>query len=172
MASDLKFEGKFASYDAKEVFKYFKDVSDITKKKSIEKISKTLTAVVVFPDIIDHFQKEMGPDGQWKSWGRAYTRRMIEEGKGGNKMLQDTGNLRQSFKPGGTSGTRVEKDSIVWFNNATTSDGFPYAWWHDSQEASASRKSGPRKFMWLSNKALKKSSMILLDFAKDPKRFK
>lgn len=48
--------------------------------------------------------------------------KMKELGKGGNKILQDSGRLRNSFKP---QNYRSVSEGILWFNNAQTKSGFP-----------------------------------------------
>lgn len=106
-----------------------------------------LTSAIVFKDVMDHFAKQAGPSGPWRKWSAVYADHMAKAGKGGNKILQDTGRLRQSFAP-----TKVRNTSkgIAWFNAAKTRDGFPYA--------SAHQEGGPqlpqRKFMWLSDKGM------------------
>jgi len=74
-------------------------------------------------------------------------------GKGLNKKLQDTGNLRQRFTP---SSFRATATDIVWFNNAKTAKGFPYAAHHD--------KPDQRPFMWLSDDALERVALYGLNY--------
>ena len=59
-----------------------------------------LIATAGHANVMKHFSDERGPDGKWKSWSSEYAERMNAKGKGGNKILQDTGNLRQTVKPG------------------------------------------------------------------------
>ena len=121
---------------------------------STPKYAKTI-APIVFKDIITHFSDQKGPKGKWKKWSDVYSDHMSKIGKGGNKILQDTGRLRQSFVP---KNVRKVKSGLVWFNPAQTTDGFPYAFAHDNDGA---RKTLPRRqFMWLSKKALKEIGKI------------
>jgi len=149
------FELKFQSEKAK------KFMDDIVKGVSgVEAKSKpfmdTLSAIV-FSDIIDHFENEKGPNGKWKMWSRFYAERMARTGKGGNKILQDSGRLKGAFKP---SNMRRQRDGILWFNNAKTSKGFPYASAHDE----GGPKLPQRQFMWLSDKAISNIESATLKF--------
>lgn len=116
-----------------------------------------LLSPVVFSDIISHFEKESGPEGPWKPWSKMYNEHMQAIGKGGNKILQDTGNLRQAFQP---TNVKSSGRGILWFNPAKTQSGFPYAAAHDT--------GGPRlpkrSFMWLSAEARQNISKQTLKF--------
>lgn len=103
-------------------------------------------AAFVFQDVIDHFDKEKGPSGGWQEWSKAYSKHMTKIGKSGNKILQDNGNLRQSFKP---TNWRRQRNSILWFNDAKTKSGAPYAVIHDEGLGPQPK----RNFMWLSKDA-------------------
>lgn len=112
-----------------------------TRKKYAQFIS-----AFVFQDVMDHFEKEMGSKGKWKRWSDAYDEHMIKIGKGANNILQDTGRLRNNFVP---TNYRRQNAKIVWFNNARTTSGFPYAYAHDK----GGGKLPKRDFMWLSKEA-------------------
>ena len=112
-------------------------------------------SAVVFQDVMDHFEKEEGPDGKWHPWSQMYRRLQDARGKGGNKLLQDTGRLRQSFLP---TNFRKVGEGIMWFNPAQTADGFPYAYHHNEGAAN------PRVFMWTSEEASEKIAEITLEF--------
>jgi len=166
----VKFDEDGAKYDASEIVLFLEEMKGLTTKKNLQRLVKPLSAVVVFPDIMDHFAKELGPDGKWSSWSANYALKLRKQGKGGNRILQDTGFLRQSFFPGSkTAGARVGNGQILWFNSATTKSGFPYAAHHDAGKSDGQR---PRKFMWISDGALDKAAGLLLEFAVNPKRFK
>lgn len=134
--------------DSKEAVAWLKDltarVDAITEhdKKVIGLLSS-----IVYRDIIDHFSTQSGPGGPWRGWSDSYKKFMSSIGKGGNRLLQDTGRLRNSFKP---SNVRSTSEGILWFNDAKTSKGFPYAFAHD--------EGGPllpqRQFMWLSDSGI------------------
>lgn len=136
--------------DAKKVEKFLKDL-----QKRSDQIHKRDNAFVdtismfVFQDIIAHFEKEQGSRGKWKAWSKVYAEHMEKIGKGGNKILQDTGRLRQSFTPGQWRGRPA---GIEWYNPAKTKSGFPYAAAHDQ----GGGKLPKRDFMWLGKGAMDK----------------
>lgn len=132
--------------------KFIKKLLDntlIAKERKREYIA-TLS-VLVFQNIMDHFEQEEGPGGPWKAWSKVYDEHMQKIGKGGNKILQDTGRLRQSFTP---RNVRRVSDGILWFNPAKTKKGFPYAAHHDET----------RTFMWLSPGILEDMAGVTLNF--------
>lgn len=114
-------------------------------------------SIFVFQDIISHFEKEQGSEGKWKPWSKMYREHMTAIGKGGNKILQDTGRLRGSFTPGKW---RTNPAGIEWYNPAQTADGFPYAYAHNQ----GGPKLPKRDFMWLSKSALDKISKATVAF--------
>ena len=65
--------------------------------------------------------------------------------------------LRNSFKP---QNWRTTKDSIVWFNDARTSKGFPYAFAHNE----GGPKLPKRDFMWLDDDAINDIENQLVKF--------
>lgn len=124
--------------------------SYIKKVDSIHSIGREIVdiiTIVVYADVIDHFRQQRGEKGRWKGWSKGYQKRMANIGKGSNKILQDTGNLRMSFTP---RNWRKESDAIVWYNPARTKSGFPYAFAHNEGGPKLPR----RDFMWLSPKAI------------------
>lgn len=122
-----------------------------------EKVYGGILSSIVFRDIMKHFEEEMGSDGKWEHWSFWHTVQMERQGKGGNKILQDTGRLRQSFKP---HNWRKIDEGFLWFNNAQTKSGFPYAWAHDT----GTEKLPKRDFMWASNDALETIMEQTLNF--------
>lgn len=119
-----------------------------------------LMSKVVFADVMDHFKKQEGPDGKWEKWSSLYAEHMERIGKGGNKILQDNGALRQNFKP---TKVRYQNQGIIWFNDAKVSGGFPYAFAHNE----GSKKLPKREFMWASDKAVEDMSQQTLGFILD-----
>lgn len=167
------------------VEKFFK-----TLTKNVGQISKAdarfvdLLSTAVMRDIDKHFKKEEGPNGAWPKWSISYasvvagdmTFRVVnnrivpfeepdEERSRDSfgKMLQDTGFLRQNVNP---NNWRRVSGGIEWYNPAKTRSGFAYAEAHD--EGRSWNKFGTsfnlpqRKFMWLSDDALKNMSKITL----------
>lgn len=116
-----------------------------------------ILSAVVYQDVIDHFETESDPNGKWTPWSESYRAFMQKIGKANNKILQDTGRLRQSFTPASVKKTG---EGLLWFNNAKTNDGFPYAAAHND----GGGKLPQRQFMWLSDRALGKMSNQLLEF--------
>lgn len=131
------------TFDSKEWIKF---LSELDKKWKDIETRKTFGGVVsstVYKDIIEHFEEEKGPEGKWDEWSNAYATHLKKIGRSGNKILQFSGRLRQSFTP---QSWRSTEDGILFFNKV------PYAKHHD--EGESSYKGNPRKFMWLSNKGM------------------
>jgi phage gpG-like protein len=154
MAAEFAFEDKDAQ---KFLKKMMKNASDVTKKT---KQYVDLLSIVVFQDIMKHFASETGSKGAWAKWSDVYRDHMQKIGKGGNKILQDTGRLRGSFIP---TNYRVNSDAIVWFNPAKTKSGFPYAAAHDE----GGPKLPQRDFMYLSDEAREKIEEQTLKFLEE-----
>jgi len=69
----------------------FSSLSDLRKPFNIIKAK-------MHREIIKHFEEERGPDSRWERWhwrGRILNYRPY--GRGGNKILQDTGRLKGGF---------------------------------------------------------------------------
>jgi phage gpG-like protein len=108
-----------------------------------------IIAATVFQDIMDHFDKEKGPDGKWEAWSTSYENHLKKIGRSGNKKLQFNGRLRQAFTP---ESYRTAPNTVIFFNNAQTKSGYAYAKGHD-EGGSVKGRPPQRKFMWLSKKA-------------------
>jgi len=141
-------------------FKGFKQRDEEISKKDLDYV-RNLSAIV-YRDVIGHFEQEKGPGNRtWKKWSNSYTAYLRKINRVGNQKLQFTGHLRQSFKP--TSFRRM-KDGIVWFNNAKTGKGFPYAAAHDE----GGTKLPQRRFMYLTKDALDDISKETLKYLEKP----
>jgi hypothetical protein len=149
MATEVMFDDQRAREFLEGIAKRAKD------PEKIPKIGFVLGAVV-FQDVMDHFKDEKGPDGNWAPWSKIYKEHMNKIGRGGNKILQWTGRLRQNFMP---KDVRNTTQGLLWFNNAKTKSGFPYAFAHDE----GGGKLPARAFMWASDKAVEKMASIVLD---------
>ena len=112
---------------------------------------------VVFADVISHFEQETGSEGPWDPWSKVYADHMGKIGKGGNKILQDTGRLRQAFLP---TNYRKVSEGILWFNPAKTKSGFPYAYAHNE----GGPKLPQRDFMYLSDEATDRIAEVTLNY--------
>lgn len=151
----MSFEAVLEDSDIKEFIKNLdKNLKTVENGKQ-EYIG--LLSAIVFKDLIKHFENESSPEGKWKPWSKIYKEHMEVRGKGGNKILQDTGRLRQSFKP---TKWRKVSNGILWFNNAKTSKGFPYAFAHNE----GGKRLPKREFMWLSNSSINEISEKTLAF--------
>lgn len=138
-----------AIFQNEELVQFFKSIR--SNLKSIEHGEAKYTgllAAIVFRDVIEHFEKEEGSSGPWEEWSAGYAKKLQKEGRGGNQILQYSGKLRQSFKP--EENVRISSRTIMWFNDARTKGGFPYAALHDE----GGDNHPQRDFMWFSMKAL------------------
>ena len=143
--ADIYFESK----------QWDKVIKSINKKWDDVKHRREFGGIInsaVFADIIQHFDDEKGPDGPWQAWSKTYQKHLDRIGRGGNKKLQFSGKLRQNFKPTNWRGTA---DGILFYNNAQTKSGYPYAQGHDEGGRVAGRPP-KRNFMWLSAQGIKK----------------
>ena len=154
MSAEFTFADKDLRDFLKNINARVKDVKD-GKAKYI-----ALLSAIVFKDVMEHFEKEEGPDGDWDPWSDIYREHMQRTGRGGNKILQYNGRLRQNFKP---TDNRSSSAGIVWFNNAKTSSGFPYAAAHDEGEGELPQ----REFMWASDEATERMADVTIQFIMD-----
>lgn len=144
--------------DDAEVRKFLAGVS-----KRADQISKKdkavigLLSAIVYRDVIQHFEREEGPEGAWNGWSPSYTKFMASIGRSGNKKLQFSGRLRQAFQP---TNVRTTAEGIAWFNPAKTAKGFPYAAAHDE----GGGRLPQRRFMWLSGEAFSDIESQILKF--------
>jgi hypothetical protein len=154
-------ESFIAEFDDQEVKSFLRSVDKNLKniKDGHRKYTGLLSAIV-YQDIKDHFENEAGSNGPWKQWSKFHRERMQEIGKGGNKILQDSGRLRNNFKP---TNVKKTKEGFLWFNDAKTKKGFPYAAAHDV----GGPKLPKRDFMWLSEKAMGRIEIETLQFMLD-----
>lgn len=150
-----------ATFEDKDVAAFLKAMKTRLKAvKGSEKKFVGLLSAIVFRDVQGHFNKEMGSEGPWDSWSISYFDYLEKIGRQNNKKLQFSGNLRQNFKATDYRGT---KDGPMWFNDAQTKDGFPYAFAHDE----GGDKLPKRDFMWLSDDAVEDISKQTLQFMLD-----
>lgn len=148
----------YTEFDDKEVRDFLNQID--SKLKNIQGGKKEYTGLlsaIIYEDITRHFEEEKGSGGPWKQWSKSYREKMEADGKGGNKILQDNGRLRQNFKP---SKVRRTSQGFLWFNDAQTNSGFPYAAAHDT----GGKKLPKRDFMWASDTAMEKISVQTLSF--------
>ncbi len=151
-------------FDSKAAEKWFSGIQKgVDRAGDAHKDYVDAISAFVVADVTRHFEDERGAKGPWKRWSDIYASHMARIGKGGNQILQDTGRLKNSFKP---TNYTVGKGQVTWYNDAKTKKGFPYAYAHD--------EGGPilpkRDFMWLSDDAMKKISSITMAYILGGKR--
>lgn len=145
-------------FESEEVQRFIAGVSKrVDQVNQRDKAVIGLLSAIVFRDIIQHFDKQEGPDGAWRQWSPSYTRFMQSIGRSSNRILQFSGRMRMAFQP---TNVKTTAEGIAWFNPAKTKTGFPYAAAHD--------EGGPqlpqRKFMWLSGEAMSDIESKILEF--------
>jgi len=145
-----------ATFDGTEAQRWLEEI--LSRSRNPEQLKNVVASfsTIIYRDVMEHFKNEEGPDGPWKAWSKSYTRHMNAIGRGGNKILQFDGRLRQNFRP-----TQVRKTdkSLTWYNDAKTSTGFPYAQAHNE----GGPKLPQREFMWASEKALDHIAAVVWD---------
>ena len=116
----------------------------------------------VYADVMEHFQRKMGPGGFWEEWSTLYEERQNKLGRSSpdNILQGKKRRMQQSFTP---SKYRQTSEGMLWYNPAKTQDGFPYAYAHDNDESA--RTTLPRRsFMWLSREAFENIAVATLDY--------
>lgn len=146
-----------ATFDDKELRKFLAEITKRTKEAvETQRRYAGLISVLVFRDVIEHFEREQGSLGPWQALQKKYSQLRPP-----GKILQISGRLRNSFVP---SNFRTQQgEGIYWFNNAVTANGFPYAYAHDT----GGKKLPKRDFMWLSDVALERIAEQTLAFMLD-----
>lgn len=137
-----------------------------TMHKRLEKFDKKArdyTAAIsspIFRNLISHFEDAPrgtsgGTVGQfvWPAWSQVYAEHMERLGKGGNKLLQDTGRLRQAFLPANQK-SKVVSEGILFLNET------PYAGAHDEGTEDIPK----RPFMWTDDATMETVGQITLAF--------
>lgn len=148
--------GEGITFNDRKLKKFFKKI-----EKNVDEISDhgkvfwgALQAVAL-KDVINHFEKETGPKKKWAKWSDLYAAHMAKAGKSGNKILQDSGNLRQRIM-NADSTTRIKQGQLL-YNPAKTKGDFDYAKAHDEGRDTLPQ----REFMWLSKRALSRMSKVM-----------
>lgn len=126
---EVKFEGE--GFD-----KLNKAIRDLIRKiKNPIKVFAE-AKLIIFQDVMRHFQKQEGPDGKWKPLKLATLKRRRQAGRGA-KILQDTGRLKNSI-----SGIASSRGAEVGTNMV-------YARTHQKGRGNIPQ----RQFLWLSKEA-------------------
>lgn len=137
--AEFKFEDKQWQKLLKKINTKWKDIGD--RKKFSD-----LVSIVVFKDIIDHFDQEQGPDGKWIRWSDLYRKHLEKIGRGGNKILNFSGRLRGSITPQ-KGKKKTSSLGVLLYSN------IEYAAAH--QYGNQKRNLPARPFMWLSGEGMK-----------------
>lgn len=174
----------YTEFHDEDVKKFLRDLN--LKAKKIQAKYVGLLSAIVFKDIIRHFEQQQGSEGPWKKWSKSYqaaiagkiafrkvngktvpfnpkeSEKVLLPPRKPGKILQDTGFMRQSFKP---KNSRIlgNNEGILWYNNAKTKSGFPYAAAHDKGGDLLPK----RDFMWISESALNSIAFQTLEFLTD-----
>lgn len=155
---------EFAVFKDKEMRKYLNTLEKRLKfKKDTAKEVVGILAAGVFRDIMLHFSDQKGPDGPWEKLNTKYLEKRTKR-FGVRRKLQISGALRGSLKPlEKKENWRQTRAGILWFTDAKTKSGFPYAKAHDE----GGKKSGrppQRSFMWLSAQRLNLIEKIMVRY--------
>jgi phage gpG-like protein len=139
-------------FESEQWTSYFKRIqakwSDIDKRKKYA----AMASGVAFADIIDHFNKSQGPKGKWQQWSSLYREHMEKIGKGGNKILIDSGRLRGSLAGGGSQKYKTNTYGILLSTKVKYAAAHQYGY---------KKKNIPaRPFMWLSKTGMKRLIMV------------
>ena len=135
-------------------------------KRSLKKIDKVADklkkdkrvlflkwSILGFKDIQQHFKDQSDLKGKWKPLKAKTIEARRNKQKGSIKILQDTGSLRNSLRPG--IGLKdFQRDRIILFTP------IPYAKKHDEGQ----RGMPKREFMWLSQDAKNEIKKQTIEF--------
>jgi hypothetical protein len=147
-----------AIFEDETLKRFFKNLNtNLRVIKDGKKKYYGLISSIIFKDVMDHFEKEEGEKEDWEVWSDSYIRHMERIGRVNNKTLQFNGRLRNNFKP---TNVRETDAGIMWFNNAKTKSGFPYAFAHNE----GGKQLPKRDFMWASDGAVEKIGTQTLYF--------
>ena len=126
-------EGIQLNLDVRGIEPLIRKIDGISKRTADQSKACAVASMVMYQDVMKHFQEERGPDGKWQALSIVTLRR--RRGKQA-KILQDTGTLRTSIGP---SSDR---------NMARVGTNIIYASKHQFGE-----KVPKREFLWLSKEA-------------------
>ena len=121
------------------------------KRSQNPKSQMDIIGAKAFKEVIENFNKEKNEDGtKWKKWKHKGKRVRVRPTKrGGTKLLQDTGRLRQANR------WASSKVQAKVFNKVK------YAPYHDKGEGDMKRQ-----FMWIPQKRVTEFSRLLLNYIK------
>lgn len=165
----------FIQFDSEEVEKFIDELEQgVRNVKERESKFMNTMGLIIYKDVIDHFEKEMGPDGKWKPWSdsySAYRKSLLTPGKKKRvddraakkkekpkyfAILQFSGRMRQNFK---ATNYRTSGEFVYWYNNVKSKKGEMYSGKHD--EGIGVPK---REFMYLSENAKEQMLNSILQY--------
>lgn len=138
----------------------FEEIKNKTKMMNERtKNMNTVLSVIagkIWKNVMNNFKEEIGTEGYWQPW-----RKKIKDGgyrfypyrpygRGGDKLLQDTGRLRSSIR------YTVFKDTAVVYTN------IKYAKYHQEGTSNIPK----RDFMWIPDSEITKYKLSLLKYIK------
>lgn len=128
-------------FEDKQWQKFLKKLNIKWKDIENRKAFAVLASGIAFGDIIEHFEKETGPDGSWRKWSTIYEKHLKRIGRLGNKKLQFSGRLYKSITPE-EGKFRTNSLGVLLYSNVK------YAATHDYGDSS--RNIPKRQFMYIS----------------------
>lgn len=141
MSAEFEFENKQWQSFLTKINKKFKDINN-------RKEFSDLVSIIAFGDIVDHFDKEIGPSGKWTKWSKIYRKHLERIGRGGNKILQFSGRLRKSILPNNGK-KRSNSLGILPYTNVIYASTHQYGY----------KNIPARPFMWMSKDGMKRLVM-------------
>lgn len=128
------------TFDASDAIKRFEDIG-----KNLANPEKTMKIVAVEAQkgVLNNFDTSTGRNGKWPTWSRVEKGKRVyynsrPYGRGGSKLLLDTGLLRSSIQY-----RAINREAHVYTN-------ISYANYHE--QAKLNLKNIPRRdFLWLNN---------------------
>ena len=133
-----------------------KKIEKISDKLSKEKrVLYTKWSIIGFKDIIQHFKDQLGPKGKWKKLAPITIKARRNKDKSSIKILQDTGQMRNSLRPG-IGKKDFKRNRVILFTT------IEYAKKHNEGLKGMPK----REFMWLSKNAKNQIKKITAEFMK------
>lgn len=124
-------------------------------------------AVLGFIDIQDHFKKEEGPTGKWQNLKQITIdrRRKGDNPEAGFKILQDTGNLRNSLTP--NIGSKIIRSDSAIISVGGSKKGIVKNYAAAHNFGSIKNNIPQREFMWISESGKQKMIKQIEKFVGD-----
>ena len=137
-------------FDNKEVEKFLKNLVKNTKEVDRSSVLEKNIAPVIFRDILEHFNAEMGPKTKWPAltgWYAKWKKKKF----GDRPMLVMSGDMRKAFLP---ANSRITNRGYEFYNT------MPYSGEHDRGENGKKK----REFMFLTDEGMNRVSALTMAF--------